>query len=143
MSPFTAMVPGLFEKVGLLCSVAGTVGAFATDNAGVTIAMLPIIIGGVSAAIWGARQKGNNQALKDAGYAWREERDAERAKADRLELEKVELQHLIDQLRNELSKRPDVGEIVHEIRAGNEALVAALAQNTEAVRFLATNLAAS
>jgi hypothetical protein len=134
------MYPGLLEKGGIAITgigylVATTLG----DNLGLVVSVV-FIVGGLSGAIMGARQKAANQALRDAGQAWRDERDAERARADRVERENADLTAKIGRVEEELRARPEISEIVKEIRAGNGEMVKAITATTTAVQFLASRI---
>lgn len=133
----------MLEKGGVIVSLVGyAIASTLGDNLSLVVSVV-FIVGGVAGAIMGTRQKATNQGLRDAGYAWREERDAERAKADRLTTEKADLTAKVSRLEEELRHRPEISEVVTEIRAGQSELSKAIAANTEAVRFLASRLSDS
>jgi len=87
---------GLIGAFSAGCSLifAAQIGGAASSILYGTVAAMAIIAGIVS-AVYGARTKTALEAAKDAASAWKEERDAEVAKAERL----------TEQLRTESANR--------------------------------------
>lgn len=133
---------GVIEKLGVLAAGTGVVGTAFADHLDIIVSLI-LVVGGVASAIVGARAKGSNQALRTTGQAWREERDAERAKADRLEQEKAEYQLRLQRAEDEVKElrgRTDVAAYADQAHKDHLEAMSAIGGLTEAVKFLATGL---
>jgi hypothetical protein len=130
------------QSVGTAVSALGVVVAVTADPSRILVGGVALIavVGGIVAAIYATKRKAELEAANGAAAAWKEERDAEKAKADRLDLA------LRDEIaaRQQAESRTDIRRI-EKLCADNHSdvlkilkgLEDALRANTTAVEFLA------
>lgn len=141
---------------GVLANTAVAFGGFilaalSTDLI-VTGAGLTTIAAGIAGAVYGTKRKTELDAARGSAAAWQGERDAAVAKADRVEAEHRRLLEEVAHLREQTNLTLIVDELkAFGARAGEEhqeivrtlkGVETSLVQNTEAVKFLASQVVA-
>lgn len=133
-----------------LMSVGGVALAAASTDLVVSGAAMITIVAGIAGAVYGTKRKTELVAARGEAEAWRGERDAAVAKADRIEAENRRLVEEVAHLREQTNLSSIVetlqavaaraseehGQIVVALKGIETSLI----QNTEAVKFLAAQV---